>query len=99
MLQNETVYINIYVKLKNTFSNSNRYFAVLLYMCAYIYRDIYRDIYIIYIYYIYYVHIIYIILYIIYVYIYIYIYHQDFPCWGIGGNPPTSQKIAHSPRT
>ena len=22
-----------------------------------------------------------------------------FPYWGIGGNPPTSQKFAHSPRT
>ena len=30
MVQNETLYINIYMKLKTIFSNSNRYFAVLI---------------------------------------------------------------------
>ena len=53
-------------------------------------------IYIIYIYYIYilcYVNTIYITLYILY------IYQEAFPYWGIGGNPPTSQKFADSPRT
>ena len=40
MVQNETVYINIYMKLKNIFSNSNRYFAFLIHyvytLCIYI---------------------------------------------------------------
>ena len=97
MVQNETVYINIYVKLKNIFSNLNRYFAVLKH---YVYI---LCIYIIYIYVLYYViyyimyHVMYYIMLCYMYYIYIYIY-QDFH-WGIGGNSPTSQKFAHSPRT
>ena len=40
------------------------------------------------------------ILYIIYISYYIYYIYQDgFLYWGIGGNPPTRQKIANSPRT
>ena len=41
-----------------------------------------------------------------YIYIYIYLYNiykyickQGFHQWGIGGNPPTSQKFVQSPRT
>ena len=77
MVQNETVYINIYMKLKNIFSNSNRYFAFLI---RYVYTLC--------------IYIIYIILYCIY-----YIYHQSFRYLGIGDNPPTGQKFAHSLRT
>ena len=61
-----------------------------MYDCAYIYI------------YIYYIYILYIYIYYIYIYIILYIlciYEQGFPYWGIGGNPPTSQNFAHSPRT
>ena len=34
-----------------------------------------------------------------YIYYIYYIYQQGFPYWGLGGNPPTSQRVAHSPRT
>ena len=61
----------------------------ILYICYIIY------IYILYICYIIYIYILYI-CYIIYIYC---IYQQGFPYWGIGGNLPTSQKFAHSPRT
>ena len=45
-------------------------------------------------------YIIYIILYIIYILYYkCYTNQQGFPYWGIRGNPPTSQKFAHSPFT
>ena len=47
MVQNETVYINIYIKLKNIFSNSNIYFAAFIHYTIYIYILLY------YIYYIY----------------------------------------------
>ena len=75
MVQNETVYINIYMKLKNILSNLNRYFAVLIH---YVYMN--------YVYILYYIILYYIILYYI-IYI-IYIYQQGFPYWGRGGNPP-----------
>ena len=63
MVQNEIVYINIYMKLRNSLSNSNRHFAVVIH---YVYIYIY--IYILCIY------IKYIISDIYYKYIYIYIY-------------------------
>ena len=70
------------MKLKNSFSNSNRYFALLIH---YVY---------IYVMYTYYIYIYYIILY----YTYIHIYKQCFPYYGIEGNTPTSQKSFHSPQ-
>ena len=86
MVQNDIVYINIYMKLKFFFQFKQR-FCYLYILCI---------IYIIYIYYIYiicYVNTIYITLYILY------ICQEAFPYWGIGGNPPTSQKFADSPCT
>ena len=45
MVQNETAYIHIYMKLKSIFSNANKYFAVLIHfvyiLCIYIYIYIY----------------------------------------------------------
>ena len=100
MVQNETVYINIHMKLKNIFSNSNRYFVVLIHyvyiLCIYI---MYIYIYHIYIlHYVIYIYIIYILHYVIYIYVYvIYIYiYQGFSYWEIGANTPTSQKFARS---
>ena len=86
MVQNETVYINIYMKLKNIFSNSNRYFAVLIHYVHICYV------------YILYIYMYYIMLY-IYIYVYIYNIYQGFPYWGIGGNTPNNQMFAHSLRT
>ena len=90
MVQNETVYINIYMKLKNILSNLNRYFAVLIH---YVYIN--------YVYILYYIILYYIILYCIILYIlYIYIYiSRVFPTGGEGVILHTSQKFAHSPRT
>ena len=63
MVQNETVYINIYMKLKNIFSNSNRYFDVLIYYVYILYILCYM----------YYVTYIMLYIYIYYIYIYMYI--------------------------
>ena len=82
MVQNDIVYINVYMKLKFFFQFKQRF------CCLYI----------LYIYYILYILCKYYIYYIICI-IYIYIYQEAFPYWGIGGNPPTSQKFADSPRT
>ena len=39
-------------------------------------------------------------MYVYYIKLYVhYIYQQVFLYWGIGANPPSSQKFAHSPRT
>ena len=88
MVRIETVYINIYMKVKNIqiFKNSNRYFAILI-----------HHVYIYYVYTYMYTYIIHTLYYIIY--IVLYIYQQGFPYWGIGDDPPTSQKFAHSRRT
>ena len=66
---------------------------------------IYVYIYICIIYYIMYIYV-YIYMYYILYYVYIlnllytlHIYQQGFSYWKIGGNPPTSQKFAHSPNT
>ena len=63
MVQDETVYIKIYMKLKNIFSNSNRYFAVLIHCVHILY------IYHIYIHYIIYMYVLYYFIYITYIYI------------------------------
>ena len=71
-VQNETVYINIYMKLKNILSNLNRYFAVLIHYVYinYVYILYYIILYYIILYYIIlYYTILYYIIYIIYIYI------------------------------
>ena len=65
MVQDETVYIKIYMKLKNIFSNSNRYFAVLIHCVHILYIYIYH----IYIHYIIYMYVLYYFIYITYIYI------------------------------
>ena len=91
------------MKLKNIFSNSNKYFIATglepTTTCSVDMIKTYSHIFCcsdtlcIYILYIYHVYIYYIILYILC------IYQQGFPYCGIGGNQPNSQKFAHSPCT
>ena len=108
MAQIETLYINI-MKLENIFKFKYIFAVLIHYVCIYMYIYYiilyyiilcYIMLYYIILHYItsYYIILYYIILWYI-IYVYIYIYQQGFPYWGIGSNPPTSQKFAHSRHT